>query len=256
MKKRIFVVLTVLCLLVPAVIPAQAAKPVKLVDDYADLLSFEEEVRVENAIREASAEASCDFYVATYEIPLGIVRDDSGYRYTGEDFLREYGLSSNEDIVILIVSKQGTNFYYDMYTFGDAYDRISNKEVNYILDHETVYDAIKSGRVADGVCAFLPLSAQGYLGRVGASYWIIATVSLILALLIGGFACGSVYAQYKQKNKSVDYPLDRFAKLELTRKEDHFNGTFITKRIIASNNGGGRGGGSFHGGGGGHRGGR
>ena len=154
------------------------------------------------------------------------------------------------------MSKQGDYYYYDMYTYGDASEKINAKEVEYILDHESVYNAIKSGKVADGACAFLALSAQGYLGRVGVSYWIISIVSLVIALLIGAFACGSVYAHYKQKNKSVDYPLDRFAKLQLTREKDHFNGTFVTKRVISSDNGTNGGRGSFHGGGSGHRGGR
>jgi hypothetical protein len=64
-----------------------------------------------------------------------------------------------------------------------------------------------------------------------------------------------VYASYKAKKKSVDYPLDQFAKLELTSQDDVFVGSFVTKRVIQSSGGGG-GGGSSRGGGGGHAGGR
>ncbi|MBQ9804998.1 MAG: TPM domain-containing protein [Clostridia bacterium] len=257
MKTRFCVVLTVLCLLFAAAIPVSAEKPVPLVDDYAELLSGKAQDRIETAISDASARTGCSFYMATYPIPLGIVEENSEYRYTGEDFLKEYGLSQKDNIVILIVSKQGDIYYYDMYTYGAANSKISDKEVNYILDHETVYDNLKGGKLADGACSFFAMSADAYVGRVGVSYWIIAIVALIIALVIGAFACVSVYASYKQKNKSVDYPLDRYATLELTAKQDQFTGSFVTKRVISTGNGSsGGGGGSFHGGGGGHRGGR
>ena len=193
--------------------------------------------------------------MATASIPLGILSDDYSYRYTGEMFLMDNGLSDRENIVLLVVSKQGDTYYYDMYTYGDAYDEISQKEVDYILDHTSVYNAIKSGRVSEGACSFFAMSAEAYSGRVGVSYVIIVIVAAILALIVGAVACGAVYAAYKQKNKSVDYPLNRFANLELTDQKDQFAGTFVTKRVIQTNSGGG-GGGSFHGGGGGHRGGR
>lgn len=255
MRKKLLWMVLMLCLTAVLMLSVSAEKTVKSVDDYAELLTSADEARIGESIREAEAATDCDFYVMTWRIPSGIMEYDYTHRYTGEMFLRENGLSQSENIVILIISVQGDLFYYDMYTYGDAYGRIQQKEVNYILDHDTVYPALKSGKLADGACAFLTLSAQGYNGRVGVSYWIIAIVALCVALLIGGIACWSVYAAYTKRPRSVDYPLDRYAKLELTAKKDHFAGTFVTRRVIQSSSGGG-GGGSFHGGGGGHRGGR
>lgn len=255
MKKIICAALCLVCLLAVLALPVSAVSPVTLVDDHGNLFSQEEKARVEDAIKAAVGQSDCEFYVVTHQIPLEVTRDDYRYRYTGAYFLRDFGLTDRDNIVILIITAQGNDYYYDMYTYGDSSSNITSSEADYILDDESVYNAIKGGRLADGACAFLALSTQAYVGRVGVSYWVIAGVSLGIALVIAGFACGAVYASYKQKHKSVDYPLDRFAKMELTHKEDHFAGTFVTKRVIASNSGG-SGGSSFHGGGSGHRGGR
>ena len=62
---------------------------------------------------------------------------------------------------------------------------------------------------------------------------------------------------YKMKKKSVDYPLDRYAKLDLTHQSDRFVREYVTRTYSPrSSGGGGGGGGGRHGGGGGHRGGR
>lgn len=253
MKKRICLIVTVLCLLFCSVLPTAAQEPSLSVEDSAKLLSAESESRIEAAIRAASAKTDCAFYMATCTLPVGIDRYDYSHRYTGDMFLSGHGLSRGDNIVILIVSKQGDVYYYDLYTYGEALNNISQKEVDYILDFDAVYNNLKSGALADGACVLFEMSAQAYTGRVGASYWIIAIVASIIALAIAGFACGAVYSSYKQKNKSVDYPLDRYATLTLTAEKDSFAGSFVTKRVISSGNSGG---GSSHGGGSGHRGGR
>ena len=60
---------------------------------------------------------------------------------------------------------------------------------------------------------------------------------------------------YRKKKATVDYPLDRYARLELTHESDSFVREY-TNRTYSPRSSGGGGGGSRHGGGGGHRGGR
>ncbi len=218
--------------------------------DNAVLFSDEELYKLSAVAATIRENTDCDFYIATHNSTWAIKK------YLGEDFLEDYSLSSSDNIVLLVVTLDGGEYFYNIYTYGDARNRINNKEINYILDNDAVYDNLKSGRLCEGACAYLSLSEQAYSGRLGASYWIIAAVSFVIALIIGICVCVGVKVKYGTKHKSIDYPLDRFAKMELKERQDIFVGSFVTQRVIQSSSGGGRSGGSSHGGGGGHRGGR
>lgn len=225
------------------------------VDDRYKLFSESEFEELCAIAKEESERSGCALYVATFRVPRGL--NSVNAQYTGEMFLDDYGLSEHDDVVVLIVTEDlnRSEYFYDLYTYGKATKRISNKEANYILDHGDV-SVIKDEQLASGCAAFLHLAAKGYRGRVGTSYVKIAIISFVIALAFGLLVCGTVYTSYKQKQKSTEYPLDRYAKLNLTESTDRFAGTFVTKRVIQTGSGGGGGGGSSHGGGGGHRGGR
>ena len=159
--------------------------------------------------------------------------------------------------MLLVVEYTPFDINYYVYTYGDANTQINQKELEYILDDSTVYYNIKDGDVATGICAFAQLSAEAYVGRLGVSWRLILIVALIAGAIAGGASVSSIAASYKKKNPSQSYPLDRFAKLELTRERDHEIGRFVTTTIISSGGHGGRGGGRpGGGGGGGYRGGR
>lgn len=256
MKHRILSVVCLLVLVVALFVPSAFATtscyPEKIIFDSADLLDADEEQSLQRILQEAWENADCAFYFATYE--LSDVLAAGGRENLDRVFLRDLGLSGTTDMVLLTVHQNGLSYYYDLFTLGDAYDRISQKEVDYLLDLDAVYDNIKAGQVGLGAEALFEMAPQAYEGRVGVSYLVIGVVAFCIALVIGVISCVCVYASYKSKNKSVDYPLDRFAKLELTAQNDVFVGSFVTKRVIQSGNSGGRSGGG--GGGGGHRGGR
>ena len=83
---------------------------------------------------------------------------------------------------------------------------------------------------------------------------LIIVISAGIAIVIGLAVCAGVVASYKKKRASVDYPLEHFARLELTKEKDSFVREYTTRTYVPRSSGGG--GGSRHGGGGGHRGGR
>lgn len=262
MKRRIYFLIAValfLAVFLPVLCSATtAAYPEKVIFDRADLLTDDGEARVEQAIHHAWENADCAFYLATHKIPTGVSSQNRKYYYTGEKFLADHEFSEDTDLILLVITLDKGVYYYDMYYYGDAPQRINDKEVGFILDHETVFDSIKGGRLDDGAASFFALSAQAYRGRVGVSYGKIVAISAVIALVIGGIACWGVWSAYKMKKKSVDYPLDRFAKMSLIDQDDVFKGAFVTKRLIQTNTGGGHGGGGGggRGGGGGHAGGR
>ena len=242
------VLLLILTLALPVGATAASA-PEKVVYDRADILSEEQEAEITTYIQQAWQEADCAFYLATHLL------FDKVKPYTGEDFLEDMGLPYNPDLVLLVITMEDATYFYDIYRFGDAETKIPQKECDIILDNADVYDNLKAGHPTKGCEAFFSLSAQAYNQRMGVSYGIIGLISFAIALVIGLISCAGVKAAYSMKHRSVDYPLDRFAKLKLTEQSDVFTGSFVTKRVIQSSSSGG-GGGSSHGGGRGHGGGR
>ncbi len=247
--KRSIVFLTFLLLML-SLLPIVAAAYTVPVYDNANLLTADQVAFITAEAQRAEAETGCKFYFVTHNY------DRPHYEYTGQDFLSDHKLSDKSDIIILIVTKRNAEYYYDFYTYGKAYRAISDTEVDYILDDDAVYDNLKGGKLTDGAAACFSKTVVAYNGRLGAAYWKIAIVSFLIALVCGLCACFGVKKKYSMKKKSVDYPLDRFAKLSLTESRDEFTGSFVTRRVISDGGSGSGRGGSFHGGGGGHRGGR
>ena len=261
MKRRIFAIILV-ALMMLCVLPVRAQEQEETFSDYTkvidkhDQLSDADEQRINQALAKASEQAGVPVcaYVFIPEVTY------YGYeKYVGDDFLAEYGLSANQPLILLVVTLATTyENYYNIYTYGDAYTKINDKEIDYILDDSTVYYNIKDAREGDlatGLCEYAALSAEAYAGRLGVSWQLILIVALIAGAIAGGVSVSSIAASYKKKNPSQSYPLDRFAKLELTRERDHEIGRFVTTTIISSGSRSGGGGGRT-GGGGGHRGGR
>jgi len=260
MRKKILIIAS-LCLLLTVllVLPCAAeAEEKQVIFDNGNLLYQSTEDELSALAREKANETGCCFYVVTHDMRGGVGE------YWGEDFLAEHRLTENDDIVLLIITRDYSENYYDLYLYGDARDLIDRHEIDYILDHEDVYNHLKGGQLAQGIKAFLELGAENYLGRspecqriVNAYYIKLFLLSFAIAAVFGSIACVGVYKSYTAKKRSVDYPLEHFAKLELKGREDVFVGSFVTTRIIQTSSGGhgGRGGGG-RGGGGGHAGGR
>lgn len=219
--------------------------------DPSGMLTEAEASALTARMEELSVEHGVELYLATY---VARNRYDDFY---GDDYCTRVQNIKGTDAVLLVVTYEEFNrtYYYNMYTYGDANYDISQKEVDYILDSRNVYNNLKSGYIYEGAEAFFVGSAQAYVGRVGVSWGIIIAVSAILAILIAAGVRAGVVASYKKKRATVDYPLETYAKLELTREKDAFVREYTTRTYVPRSSGGGSGGGR-HGGGGGHRGGR
>lgn len=249
-KRAGVLLLAVLCLSMLFCMPLSAAEGSERVYDPASLFNGTEATALATRMDELSRSYGVEFYLATYQAHGRY--DD----YIGDEYCRDIRNLKGMDAVLLIVTydEWDGEYYYDMYTYGQANYAISQKEVNYILDKYEVYNNIKSGYVSEGVEAFFDWSGKAYEGRVGAPPALIITISAIIALVIALIARAGVVAAYKHKKASVDYPLDRYATLELTREKDSFVRQYTTRTYSPRSSSSG--GGSRHGGGGGHRGGR
>ena len=255
MMKRIFACMMLAVLLLGVLTLGVSAEqyPDYLVSvtDKDNLLSTEDERRINEALLAATEAAGIPVCAYVFASEIGY---DGHVEYFGEDFLAEHGLSENNDLILLVVAVTYFEVYYDLYLYGDASDRINQKERDYILDDSRVYNNLKNARIADGLCAYASVSAEAYAGRLGVSWRLILIGALIIGAVVAWLIVKGIAASYKKKNPSQSYPLDRFAKLELTRERDREIGKFVTTTIISSGSRGGHGGG--RGGGGGHAGGR
>ena len=251
MKKTAALLLAVLCLSVCFVLSVSAEAEAGRVYDPEGMLNPTAQAALATLLEELSAEAGVELYMATY------VADDRYDDFYGDDYCTRVKNLRSTDAVLLVVTyeKRNRTYYYNMYTYGEANYAISQKEVNYILDTSDVYNNLKTGYVYEGSVAFFEMSATAFTGRVGAPWAVVIVISAMISLIIALAVRAGIVASYKKKKASVDYPLDRFAKLDLTHESDRFVREYTTRtyspRSSSSSGGGGR-----HGGGGGHRGGR
>jgi len=218
--------------------------------DPSGMLTVSEAANLGTLLDELSAEYGVELYLATY------VADDRYDDFYGDDYCRRVKNLNGTNAVLLVVTYEERNrtYYYNMYTYGEANHSINQKEVNYILDTYDVYYNLKDGNVYEGAAVFFEMSADAFTGRVGAPIGIIVVISAIISLIIAFGVRAAVVAVYKKKKASVDYPLDRYASLELTHESDSFVREYTTRTYVPRS--GGSSGGGRHGGGGGHRGGR
>lgn len=207
---------------------------------------IEDEVRIEAALSDFEAECG---------IPIRLVTTVGENSYD----LAELGFVYGENLIVLEINfyNYTNTYYYYLDTFGDAYDKISDSEVDRILDADAVYDNIKGGRFADGVEAFAKLTSKAYLGKLQEPMWNTILVSLIIASVIGAVTVASVIYTYKRKLKAPIYPLERYARLNLSSGDcsDIFIGSTVSK-VRVNTSSGRSGGGSRGRTGGGRRGGR
>ena len=249
LKKSAILLPMLLCLVM--ILTLSAAAESGRVYDPEGMLNPTEQAALATLLEELSAESGVELYMATY------VADDRYDDFYGDDYCTRVKNLRSTDAVLLVVTyeKRNRTYYYNMYTYGEANYAISQKEVNYILDTSDVCNNLKAGYVYEGSVAFFEMSATAFTGRVGAPWAVVIVISAVIALLIALAVRAGIVASYKKKKASVDYPLDRFAKLDLTHESDRFVREYTTRtyspRSNSSSSGGGR-----HGGGGGHRGGR
>lgn len=201
-------------------------------------------------------------------LAVGDVGDTGFYLYTlqnssdalpSEYTLRSlFGIGAEESAVVLAIYTKGrsADYGYAMYTLGDAYDVFSERDITSILDDDGVFSAIKGGRqIEAGALRFFALSA----GHV-ASYYaqeaadgaarearavpMAILVGVIAAILAGGGTALGVFLFYRRRRRGESYPLDRYARLDLSVRTDRFVGSFVTRTRVKSNSsGGGRSGG-------------
>lgn len=252
MRKTLFLCFFIL-LLTALTVTVLAADSITVIDNM-DLLTEEEEEALAYTFSKEQ-ETGVAFYLYTMSTANA---DD----YPSDRAVRSYcRIPDDEAAVVLVVRKAHTTYYYDMYTYGDAWDMFSDSDVDRILDSFGVYNSLKSGRIYEGADSFFTLCRETVweyreieAARIAREPLMIVLTGVFCALLGAGVTVLVVVLRYRTKKHGESYPLEHYAKLELTHREDRFVGSHVTRVRIQSSSGSG--GGRSGGGGGGRRGGR
>lgn len=198
--------------------------------DEANMLDSKERTEISKAISSFEDKTGLDFVLVMHRD--GIINP---YKYAKGDF------------ILLEIEQELGIYYYELYVYGSADDRIMYSESDRMLDNKLVYESIKSGNFEDGVVELLRVAEIAYMGNYQEPFWQTLLIAFAIALLVSGAICGAVIYSYKRKLKSASYPLERYARLELRSKNDIFLGSTVSKvRINTSSSG--RGGGGSRGG--------
>lgn len=224
--------------------------------DYKGLFSQAQLDDINEACRANSKKYMVTFLVATTN------RTGSKADMWGEDFLAQEGLSDKDDYILIIINARdvGVDYHFDIYTYGNAARRLSDREIENAV--WSIYaDRIltsDSASAASGVVEMLPMLGKSY---DGIALWFNIVFGLALGLAISGIVIACIKRHYSRKRKNETYPLDKYCRMNLTGHEDKFMHTYTSVVVINTNSGGGHGGGHSGGfggggGGGGHRGGR
>ena len=159
------------------------------------------------------------------------------------------GIDDGASAVVLVVDRAISTYSYELFTFGHVHGVLSDRACNAILDDAVLYSAIKSGRIYEGAARFFTVTEARIVrdwyepgeryGGVGVSI----AVGVVTAVLAGGGSAIGVMLHYRKRRHGASYPLDRYANLQLTCREDRFVGSAVTRvRVQSSGSGGGRGG--------------
>ncbi|MBR2459759.1 MAG: TPM domain-containing protein [Clostridia bacterium] len=243
MRRGLFcALLCILFLLFPIPFSADAATVDGVVYDRIDLFTDAEIEQInQQSITHFGQISDCRIYIVTA----------SSTGYTDKKFMAEYDVSENA-IILIIYDNDARN--YNMYTYGSADRRISDAEIDPLLDDVAVYDNIKSGKYAEGAAAFIRLGAECYLESDldepdTPDYPMIILIGLVGGVAVAVLVGVLIVLSYTRKSRSAMYPLDKYARLELTHRSENFMGSFVTKRVIqSSSSGGSRKSGGFRGG--------
>ena len=232
--KKIVMILLCCVMLLPGVIAAAASNSVSVVD-MADLLTENEEYRLENKS-----------VVFEEEVKLYILTTNSLEGKTPDEFVDDYFQSSAASAVVFFISMEDRDWL--VVAYGRAADLISNREIEAMGD--AVVPSLSAGEYYEVFDLWLEILPQ-YM-QTGSEY---SATSFAVALLIGAAVGGIVILimrsgmkTAKPQSSASDYL--RQGSFHLSIKQDWYLYSRVTKIPRPKNNSSSGGGGGRRSGGG------
>ncbi len=241
-KKLIFLILALSLVLSVFTVSSSASAPsVRPIYDGADFLTSAQEDSLLRVIADAEEQSGARYYI--------YLCASDYYPVTETAIMTKLALDTDDNAVVFLIEKLQGTYYYEMFTYGDAYGNLSNGDCNSILDDDTVYSNIKGGNLSTGIRNLISLTADRMSGNIRTGKILRIIIPIILALLADGGAVGFVVYKYKRKLKSPIYPLSKYASLNLTNAQDNYVTSNVVRTRVASSSSGSRSGGGRSGGG-------
>ena len=216
---------------------AMAASGTRVID-HADLLTTDEEQKLQERVQKAIDRMGMDLVILTIdnaERKTSMAYADDFYDYNG------YGIGSDKSGALILIDMDNRQIWIS--TTGKMIERISDSDIDSIID--SGYSDLKGG---DYYSCLLKCTAS--LEKYGRGHYISAAEWCLAAAVsvgCGAAACIAVRSTYKFKKVHDVYPYRENSTVDLPVQEDRFVNTVVTTRQIpTSNGGGGGGGGSSH----------
>ena len=235
MKKLFLLCLCLFLLLQGMPISAAATREYGVVLDEAALLSEAEEAQLQSRLQQFSEKTGAIFLIYTV----------NAYDYDDDDVVEKMGYDTSQDLILFGICRHEGFYYYNYQTYGRADYRISDVELDEILDAPSVY-AIKLGKHASALESAVSLSQNAY-GTILFHRLIRLIFAFLIALIAALIYFLIIRHLYRRKLRGNAYPFDHYTKLQLTYQQDDFLGKAVTRtRISSDSRGGGGGGGGSH----------
>lgn len=232
MMKRVIFSFLVLLAIIPAFLIKTSADTRRIYDEdgfiTGDVTSLEDKL--------AETERLCGVAVRVYLYDT----DSSGF-YTYTELLARFGLSTRDDVILLVITEEYSSYYYELITYGRGYSLISDSAAERILDDSGVY-SIKRKDFENGIAAFSSAVSQEIMSARRRADTARVVIPIVIALIAGGVTVGIVVYRYKRKLKSPIYPLSNYARLDLHVSRDDFVTSHISRVRVNTSSGGGGGG--------------
>ncbi len=240
--KKVWILICIACLLALAILPASATADGLYdfsVNDRAGLMTTEEEQAFDRTAVDFRHATGCRLVLYTYR------SSDQNETMLGGEFFEIWGVPEKADILLLFVKDTGSEYFFEFYGYGKAYRGLTDDESWELSRVIEVYKNLKTGKIAEGSAAFARNAERLLLNSTARKnpYLKALPVAAVIGVVIGVIVLLCVRSAYTMKKRSVDYPLEHYARLELTESADTFAGSFVTRRVISSNSGSRSGGG-------------
>lgn len=246
MKKRILS-LTLCALLLATALPFCVGASASRLDDGADLLTLEEEQRIEQILDQISNQHGVDIAIATVNTLGGYTPDAYVEHYYDSNGI---GTGSQKDGALLLVCMADRE--YRILSNGMVGDAIDNSAIDSIGDN--IADHLSDGEYAKAFETFAQACSyyidghlNGFPFPTGRNMLICLVVGLVIALIVTGIM-RSQLKSVKRQQGAREYT--KPGSMQLTHSSDLFLYRHVTRVKVQSNSSSGRSGGSRHVGGG------
>ncbi len=238
--KNIFKKCTVICMLVCSfVMLCGFTSPQQKVYDNAQLLSSDEEAKLQSLCLEYIAKTESDIVVVTTNTLDGksvVAYADDYFDYNGFGYNKEMG-----DGIILVIDMEDRELAIS--TSGKLVSMLSENQTDSMVSEVASY--LTDGDYYAGCQTFVESFYQEYNYSLDAGKrerMMTTLIEVLISLVVGGIITGVIYSGHSTKMTVNGYTYAKNHKCDIRRQSDIYTNTTRTVRTI--DNGGSSGGGS------------